>query len=176
MIGMHLAAGSHASRLSCLIVNDIGPEVPKSAIDRIVGYVSDLPVFDHISEADAWLCNTYAPFGPASPEFWRRMARTSIRHTDQGKITLHYDPEITQQFSPTQGVISSWSDYARIDLPTHVIRGIQSDILTPEILTKMQQVGPKPRATEIEGCGHAPTLSRPEDIQIVRELLTDLQR
>ena len=176
MIGMHLAAGSQANRLSCLIVNDIGPEVPKSAIARIAEYVSEQPVFDHISEAHEWLCTTYAPFGPASPEFWRRKTRTSIRRTDQGKITLHYDPTITQQFSPSKDANSSWDDYTKIDLPTHVIRGMNSDILTQGTLSRMQQEGPKPQATQIEGCGHAPTLSRPKDIQIVRNLLASLQR
>jgi len=175
MIGMSLAAGQHASRLSCLVVNDIGPEVPKSATDRIVQYVSEQPVFETMGDAEAWLRSAYAPFGPANPIFWRRMVRTSVRRTDHGKITLHYDPNIIQQFSPTAGVVSSWTDYASIERPTHVIRGIHSDILTPNTLARMQQEGPKPSVTQIKGCGHAPTLSRPEDIQCVRQILTSLQ-
>ena len=35
MIGMRLASGPHADRLTCLILNDIGPEVPSEAVQRI---------------------------------------------------------------------------------------------------------------------------------------------
>ena len=175
-IGMHLAAGPDASRLSCLIVNDIGPEVPQSAIDRIVQYVCEPPVFEHITEAHAWLRNTYAPFGPANPEIWQRMTLASIRRTDQGKISLHYDPNITQQFLSSAGIKSTWSDYATITLPTHVIRGMSSDILTTKTLTRMQLEGPRPQVTQIPDCGHAPTLSRPKDIQMIRDILLDLCR
>lgn len=176
VIGMHLAAGPAADRLSCLIINDIGPEVPAEAIERILLYAADLPVFDHVSDAEAWLCSVYASFGPASSAFWRRMSRTSIRRTDQGRITIHYDPKIIQQFSASTDDLSSWGSYARITLPTHVIRGEHSDILTREVLARMQLEGPKPKFTQIASCGHAPTLSRPDDIQLIRELLAGLQQ
>ncbi|MVO18412.1 alpha/beta fold hydrolase [Parasedimentitalea huanghaiensis] len=175
LIGMHLAAGASADRLSCLVINDIGPEVPQAAVDRIIRYAADLPEFDQLSEAEAWLRNTYAPFGPADDAFWRRMTRSSVRRTGQGRFTLHYDPEIIQQFAAYLDDLSTWDNYKKIKLPCHVIRGENSDLLTPDILARMQQEGPKPGATEFAGCGHAPTLSRKADIQLVRGLLKDLQ-
>lgn len=175
MIGMYLAAGPFSNRLSSLIINDIGPEVPKAAIERIVQYVSEQPEFVRISDAETWLRKAYAPFGPASEEFWRRMTLSSLRRTDTGKITLHYDPQITQQFSSSQEVVSIWDVYNRITLPTHVIRGVDSDILTRETLVRMQNEGPRPEATQIAECGHAPTLSRAQDIQLIRQVLRNFQ-
>ncbi len=173
LIGMRLASGPHADRLTSLILNDIGPEVPDAAIQRIVSYVGDAPVFARVAEAEAWLRAVYRPFGPAGDRFWRRMARTSVRRMSDGRLTLHYDPRITIQFVASRRELTSWDRFARIPTPTHVLRGTASDILTPDIAQFMQQRGPKPGVTEFD-CGHAPNLSMPSDIALVRGLLRDL--
>ena len=173
LIGMRLASGPHADRLSCLLINDIGPDVPVPAIQRIVSYVSAPPVFAKLAEAETWLRAVYRPFGPAEDTFWRRMARTSVRRNPDGSLTLHYDPKITIQFIASREELTSWDRYARIPTPTHVLRGRESDLLTPDILAMMQSRGPKPGVTQFD-CGHAPNLSTPEDIALVRGLLTDL--
>lgn len=170
MIGMRLASGPHADRLSCLLINDIGPEIPQGAIDRIVTYVAELPDFGTLSEAESWLRAVYRPFGPASDAFWRRMARSSVRRRRDGRLTLHYDPRITVQFTASPAELTTWDRYARITVPTHLFRGRDSDVLPAEIAQLMQRRGPRPEVTEFD-CGHAPTLSRPEDIALVRDLL-----
>ncbi|MGR3454060.1 alpha/beta fold hydrolase [Pseudooceanicola sp.] len=170
MIGMRLASGPHADRLSCLLINDIGPEIPPEAIRRIVDYVSELPDFGTVSEGESWLRAVYRPFGPAPEAFWRRMARTSLRRRADGRLTLHYDPRITVQFTASRDELTTWDRFARIDTPTHLFRGRDSDVLPAEIAQLMTRRGPHPEVTEFD-CGHAPTLSRPEDIALIRDLL-----
>lgn len=179
-IGMYLAAGPSANRISSLIINDIGPEVPSSAIARIVQYVADPPVFETYCEAEKWFYETYAPFGPANHDFWDRMTRSSVRRTSKGKLALHYDPKIVQQLSPApvptpQMIAASWQGYDRIQVPCHVIRGRTSDVLTNETFERMQQQGPKAGGTVYDDCGHAPTLSRPRDIDFIKQLLATLE-
>ncbi|EAQ02335.1 putative hydrolase [Pseudooceanicola batsensis HTCC2597] len=173
LIGMRLASGPHADRLSCLLINDIGPEVPQEAIDRIVTYVTDQPVFARVREAETWLRAVYRPFGPADDAFWRRMARTSVRRLPDGGLTLHYDPQITVQFTASADELTSWDRYARIALPCHVLRGHDSDILPAGIADRMASSGPAPGVTEFD-CGHAPNISRPQDIALVRGILADM--
>ncbi len=175
LIGMRIASGPLAHRLSSLIINDIGPQIPKDAIDRILTYAGDLPVFDKVSEAETWLKNVYAPFGPASAAFWRRLARSSVRRRDDGSITIHYDPNIILQFSVSSHELTSWQRYQQITVPTHLIWGEQSDILTAEIVKRMRQTGPRPQVSEYPDCGHAPSLSRPQDAIIIRQLLRQLR-
>lgn len=174
MIGMRLASGPQADRLSCLIVNDIGPEVPAPAIARILSYAGSSPEFRSVTEAEVWFRQSYLPFGPASDAFWRRMARSSIRRKGNGAFTLHYDPKITVAFTASADELVTWDRWDRTRLPCHAIRGATSDLFTPEVAARMVASGPKPGLTVIEGCGHAPTLSRPEDIALVRGLLRDL--
>jgi len=176
LIGMRMASGPLADRLTCLILNDIGPDIPQEAIDRILLYAAKLPVFERVSEAETWLRTIYLPFGPASESFWRRMARSSVRRNDEGHITIHYDPNIVMQFSHSAHELKSWDRYEKISLPMHVVWGKQSDILTAEIVARMQATGPKPDVSSFDNCGHAPTLSRPEDIKIVQAIFTELEQ
>nr|WP_321507605.1 alpha/beta hydrolase [uncultured Celeribacter sp.] len=173
LIGMRLASGRQADRLSALVINDIGPEIPEAAIDRITTYVSDPPVFAKVSDAETWLRAVYRPFGPAPDAYWRRMARSSLRRRDDGTLSLHYDPKITTQFTASRQELTSWDRYARIETPCHVIRGKSSDILPVEVFDLMHQRGPRPDVTEFDS-GHAPCLARPEDARIVYDILQSL--
>lgn len=173
LIGMRLASGKQADRISALMINDIGPEIPEDAIQRIISYVSDLPVFTNVSQAETWLRGVYRPFGHAGDAYWRRMARTSVRRLENGALTLHYDPRITVQFTASRDELTTWDRYARIKTPCHVFRGQTSDILPFEVADLMLQRGPKPGLTEFD-CGHAPNLTTPNDIPLVRSALKKL--
>lgn len=175
-IGMRLASGGAGDRLTCLLINDIGPEVPQLAIERILSYVGNLPHFDSFGQAEIWLHSAYAPFGPAPDSFWHRMTRASLRRCGDGRLTMHYDPRIVRYLSDAPDEMTTWDRWTRITTPTDVFGGAQSDLLTAEILQRMSTTGPKPRHTLFEGCGHAPTLSRASDIERVNEALSNLMR
>jgi pimeloyl-ACP methyl ester carboxylesterase len=48
------------------------------------------------------------------------------------------------------------------DVPTLVLRGAESDILSPETFAEMQAVKPDMIGVEIPGAGHVPTMAEPE--------------
>lgn len=175
LIGMALASGPEAHRLSYLMINDIGPEVPQDAIDRIRTYTGDLPVFDTVQEGGDWLRRIYAPFGDAPESFWETLTRSSLRRCSDGRLTLHYDPAIVRQFTHHADELSSWEGFARIETPCHVFAGAQSDVLLPDVLARMQATEPRPSVTVFEDCGHAPALARPEDAELVRGVIDALE-
>ncbi|WP_163846800.1 alpha/beta fold hydrolase [Pseudooceanicola aestuarii] len=172
LIGMWLAAGPDAARLGRMVINDIGPELPADAVQRILTYTSDLPDFATLAEAEHWLRQVYAPFGPAREAFWSRMARTSVRRRANGRLTLHFDPRITVQFTASPQELVTWDRWDRIALPVLVTQGATSDILPDEVLDRMRGTGPRPQVQVFDDCGHAPTLSRPDDIAMVRRFLS----
>ncbi|MEO9779776.1 MAG: alpha/beta hydrolase [Sedimentitalea sp.] len=172
-IGMRMASGAHADRLTCLLLNDIGPEVPDTAIDRIQSYVGNPPKFDSFASAETWLRDTYAPFGPASDAFWHRMARCSLRRLADGQLTLHYDPAIIRQLASDRRVMS-WDRWARITTRCHLFHGALSDLVSTDTVDRMRRSGPRPETTMLRDCGHAPTLSRKPDILRVRQVLNEL--
>jgi len=176
LIGMRMASGRQARRISYLIINDIGPEIPQPAIDRILTYATELPSFNSLSDAEKWLRSVYVPFGPASDRFWQRMTRNSVRRLPDGDFTIHYDPNILVQFTASVDELTTWDRYEQITAPTYVTCGEQSDILPKDILERMMATGPKPQATLFNDCGHAPSLSRPADISEVRRVISTLTR
>lgn len=174
LIGMRMASGPLAARLDFLIVNDIGPELPQEAVGRILEYAGTEPDFATLSEAEQWLRTVYAPFGPAPDAFWTRMARSSVRRGDNGHFTIHYDPRITVMFTASASELTTWDRFERISVPMHLIRGVTSDVLPADIAARLLAVGPCPSETVFDDCGHAPSLSRPEDAELIRGIIAQL--
>lgn len=175
-MGMILASSARANRLRWLIINDSSPrDAPDGAVAEILLKVRQGPEFTTLAEAETWLRRNYAVFGPAPDSFWHRMARTSIRRRDDGRLALHYDPDVAFQLSHTAHQMANWQDYDRIAVPTHVFRGAQSRVLSAEALERMRGLGPRPGTTVLDGCGHAPTLCRAGDIATVRDVIAGLE-
>ncbi len=171
LIGVTLAGGRLKDRISHLVINDIGPDIPTKGLDRIARYVGTPPVYDTIAELEAWLRKNYAPFGPNSDAFWRRMADTSARRTDDGRVTVHYDPQLVQLLTHHEADRNLWPAYDAITAKTLLIRGEHSDVLSAAVATEMTERGPKPELIEYQGIGHAPTLTTDAEIKVLREFL-----
>ncbi|GAB5504854.1 MAG: alpha/beta hydrolase [Rhizobiaceae bacterium] len=171
LIGATLAGGRLRERITHLVINDIGPDIPESATGRIADYVGNPPVYDTVVEMEDWLRTNYAPFGPNSDAFWRRMADTSVRRTDNGRITVHYDPQIVTQFTHHKADLDVWDAYDAIAARTLLLRGEDSDVLPASVAAQMQARGPKPELREFKGVGHAPTLATEAEIAMLRDFL-----
>lgn len=171
LIGVTLAADRLKGRITHLVVNDVGPDIPAEGSGRIASYVGNPPVYDTISELEAWLRKNYEPFGRNSDEFWRRMADTSHRRTDDGRITVHYDPQIVTQFTYHKADLDVWDAYDAIEARTLLLRGETSDVLPAQVAEEMTRRGPKPRLEVMRDCGHAPTLTTWHEIALLREFL-----
>lgn len=170
-LGMYAASGPLAGSISHLVLNDIGPEVPMAAVGRIADYVGRPPVFDTLAAYEAWLRQTYAPFGPLTDATWRHLAATSHRRLDDGRIAVHYDPQIAQQLTSGVARVDFWQAYDRIACPVLLIRGAKSDVLPASVAAEMTRRGPKCALREVPECGHAPMLDVPSQMAIVTEFL-----
>lgn len=171
LIGVTLAADALKGRMTHLVINDIGPDIPEAGTGRIAAYVGNPPVYDTVSELEAWLRANYAPFGRNSDSFWRRMADTSARRTDDGRVTVHYDPDIVSQFSHHKADLDVWDAYDAIEARTLLIRGESSDVLSVDVAAEMQRRGPRPELVTLPDCGHAPTLASEAEIALLRQFL-----
>ena len=169
LIGMVVAAIA-PGRIQRMVLNDIGPEVPLAAVERIRDYAGLQPEFNALGELEAWLRQVYVPFGENTDVFWQRMARTSARRTDAGKITLHYDPRLVIPFQHYDGA-TLWDLWPLLSCPILVLRGEYSDVLLPEHLERMLQENQSAQAITIPKVAHAPTLANAQQIQQVAAFL-----
>jgi pimeloyl-ACP methyl ester carboxylesterase len=140
-------------------------------VERIASYVGNPPVFDKVTELEAWFRRNYAPFGENTDSFWRRMTDTSSRRTDKGGVTVHYDPAIVTQLTHPEPGLDLWASYDAITARMLLVRGETSDVLPTALAVEMTQRGPKPDLRTISGCGHAPTLASATEIEMLRSFL-----
>jgi pimeloyl-ACP methyl ester carboxylesterase len=171
LIGMGLAA-SEASPVRRLVLNDIGPFIPKAALGRINTYLGMDLRFDTLEQLEAHLREVHAGFGPLSDAEWRHLAEHSARRRADGSFGLNYDQRLGEPMKrgPIEDV-DLWPVWDQIKCPVLVLRGAASDLLLAETADEMTRRGPAAEIVEIDGTGHAPALMARDQIEIVREWL-----
>jgi pimeloyl-ACP methyl ester carboxylesterase len=170
-LGIRLAAGALRGRIRRLVLNDIGPKLGEAAVERIRTYAGSPSQFDRVGELEQYFRTVYQPFGWLSEEQWRRLAETSVRRTDQGRVTPHYDPKMVLQFTHYPDDYDQWEAWDAIDVPTLCLRGENSDLLLPEVAEAMRSRGPRAVVVTIPGCGHAPALNVPDQFALIERFL-----
>ena len=172
LIGMMLATRP-GSPIRRLVLNDIGPFIPKAFLARIRGYVGSDPHFANVEGLDAHIRKIHASFGPLNDEQWRHLATHSARPLEGGGVGLAYDPAIAKAAFSPEGPedVEMWDIWEQITCPVLVLRGAESDLLLPETVVRMAASGPGCEAVDIAGCGHAPSLMAADQIAIVRDWL-----
>ncbi|WP_369413597.1 alpha/beta fold hydrolase [Caldovatus aquaticus] len=154
-----------------LVLNDIGPFVPKAALARIRDYVGAEVAFPDLAALEAHLRAVHAPFGPLGDAEWRHLAETSARPAEGGGVRLHYDPAIAAPLRAAEPAdLDLWALWERIAVPVLVLRGARSDLLLPETAARMA-ARPGVRLEEIAEAGHAPALMEARQIGLVGEFL-----
>ncbi|MCC6598278.1 MAG: alpha/beta hydrolase [Alphaproteobacteria bacterium] len=174
LLGIRLAGMAH-SPIRRLIINDVGPEVPKTALDFIYMVIAQEYAFDTVQDfEDRMRATRGLTWGPVTDEQWHHMAEHNARALEDGRITYAYDPAIAEIFKtePT-GEINLWACWNAIACPVLVIQGADSLLLTDEILQKMEKSEPDFELAIFEGCGHVPSLMAPNQIEVIRQWLKD---
>jgi pimeloyl-ACP methyl ester carboxylesterase len=177
LIGLSLA-GLDDSPIAKLVINDVGPSIDAGALARIGEYLGQPIRFATVDEAVDYVSRVAAPFGLKSREDWRAITVPGLRRGGDA-WTLHYDPAIAVPFRSQSAEMAAsgeallWQLYDRITCPTLLVRGAESDLLTPATAQRMTERGPRARLAEIAGVGHAPMFMDAEQIGIVREFLLE---
>ena len=158
-----------------LVLNDVGPFLPRAALARIGTYVGHDPRFADLEAAEAYMRDVHAGFGALADHEWRYLTEISVaaaKGGGEGALRLRYDPGIGAAFhvAPPKDV-DLWAVWDRLTAPTLVLRGADSDLLLPETAAEMTRRGPRTELTEIAGCGHAPALMDPAQVARVRDWL-----
>lgn len=171
LIGMLLAAQPN-SPIRRLVMNDVGPFIPKASLERLSTYVGKPVSYDSFEALEQYIRVVSATFGPLTDAQWRHLTETSARRKDDGRWGTNYDPAISLPFSGPIADVVLWSFWDQVRCPTLVLRGKDSDLLLSETAREMTTRGPKAKLVEFPGIGHAPMLMEQSQIAVVREFLT----
>jgi pimeloyl-ACP methyl ester carboxylesterase len=164
IIGMTMAA-QPGTPIRRLVLNDVGPFVPRQALERLAGYVGKDPSFADLAELEAYLREINAAIGALDDEAWRHFARHAQRALPDGRLGLAYDPAIARGFAQPPVDVDLTPLWNAVACPVLVLRGAQSDLLTAKTA---QAMAAKAELIEFPGIGHWPPLMTPEQIEPVR--------
>jgi pimeloyl-ACP methyl ester carboxylesterase len=161
-----LLAGLEGGRIAGALLNDIGPDIERAGLARIRSYVgrgSVFPTWMHaaraVSESQG---DVYTDW---EIEDWLAMAKRLYRLNSAGRIVLDYDLKIAEPFRVAGGEAGPdmWSALAALrDVPTLIVRGGRSDLLSASVADRMAAALDRAELVTVPGVGHAPTLS--EDV------------
>lgn len=171
LLGMALSS-LPGSPINKLILNDIGPFVPKTALSRIAEYVAHPPSFNTLSELLVYMQSAYAGFGELTSGQWKHMLQYGHRVLENGQVTLNYDPDISKVFSSKAlEDIDLWPLWKSIRQPTLVIHGETSDILELNTAEQMIQIKCNAKLISIPNTAHSPALMNTTDIALIESWL-----
>jgi pimeloyl-ACP methyl ester carboxylesterase len=162
-----------------LVLNDVGPAIEWLSIVRIGTYLGVPITFDSVQQGADAMWAISKGFGPHTPEQWLALSRPMLRPVPDapGKLRLHYDPALAVPFkqaseaSTLQGEKTLWQLYDNISAQTLLLRGADSDLLSPATAQAMGRRGPKARLVEFAGVGHAPTVVAANQLAAVADFL-----
>jgi len=173
-----LMAANRAVRIEGVVMNDIGPVVDVSGLERIGGYVGQgrsYPTWMHAARS------LQSVHGEAFPDWdldqWLEMAKRTLVVSQNGRISYDYDMAIAEPFSQPGNAAPDnlWLAYeALTDVPMLLVRGELSDLLSPDTVKQMGARNPEMKLVTVPRVGHAPTLDEPEARAAIDEFLAGL--
>ena len=163
-----------------LVLNDVGPALEWTAIQRIGQYIGKTGHFDCVQQAADAMWAISSSFGPHTPAQWLALSQAMVKPSSTGTgtgFTLHYDPALAVPFtsateeSTKLGEAMLWTLYDNIKAQTLLTRGAQSDLLSVATALAMTDRGPKAQLVEFAGVGHAPTFVALDQVKVVVDFL-----
>ena len=161
-----LLASTDADRIAGAMLNDIGPEIDQTGLDRIGGYVGREVLFDSWDEAVAVVSDRNREVFPKWGDGeWDRFTRRIMYQAPDG-IRFEYDMRIADNFrAATEGRQgANWDLYECLaGRPVMILRGDRSDLLSAEVADRMvDRLKGDAELVVVPDVGHTPNLEEPE--------------
>lgn len=162
-----LLAGARPSAIAGVVLNDIGPVLDPKGLLRIKSYVGKLPRPANFEDGAEILRRLFsAQFPKLTPEDWLASAQRAFKPDKKGRLVPTYDIRIARtlrSIKPDEPAPALWSQFDALQsVPLMVIRGANSDLLSPATLEAMRTRRSSLKVIEVPDQGHAPLLAEPE--------------
>lgn len=175
IVAMVMAARA-LPRMAGVLFNDIGPKIDREGLLRIRGYLGGDTQLKDWAEAVSAIKATNPGFPTLSDAEWMTFARRVFRD-DNGQPRADYDPGLALNFPSAEDIRVGkmpelWALLDMMaDVPSAVLRGEHSDLLSAETVARMQQQHRCLSAVTVPERGHVPFLDEPSSTAAIAEWL-----
>jgi pimeloyl-ACP methyl ester carboxylesterase len=163
-------AATYPAKVQRLIVVDVGPDLQSEGRRHIREFLEGTETFESFD----WLVERVRRFNPRRPEAQiRGSLLNNLKQMADGRWTWKHDRRrgIRRDRGGEMNA-AAWADLARINAPTLIVRGAESNMLSAQTAIKMQQTLADGRFVEVPRAGHLVQGDNPVAFeQVVREFL-----
>jgi pimeloyl-ACP methyl ester carboxylesterase len=175
-----LLAALRPTAIAGVVLNDIGPVIDPQGLMRIKGYIGKLPQPRDYEEGAEVLRRLFSgQFPRLAHADWLAAAHRAFKE-ENGRLVPTYDVRLAQTlegFDLEQPLPPLWKEFdALARVPLLVIRGANSDLLSPETVEAMRARRRTMEVIEVPDQGHAPLLAEPEIIGPIAEFVRTCER
>lgn len=166
-------------RMAGVLFNDIGPRIDKAGLIRIRSYLGTDPQFTGWNDAVSALKSTNPGFPSLGDEEWLAFARRVYRE-ENGIPRADYDPALARNFPSVADIEAGkvpelWPLLDMMaDVPAVVVRGENSDLLSEDTVSAMQQHHRRLATVTVKDRGHVPFLDEPESLAAIDAWLREV--
>ena len=167
LLGIAMAAQPD-TRVKSLVLNDIGPYLPKESVTEIADALQAEPVLQTRSDLAEFHRQIYQDLGDLPDSFWQHLTDNDHQQLPDGQFRRNYDLQIIEGLR--QEHVDNdrmWESWLAVQCPIYVLRGAESPLFPPELLEKMLATKSGIEVTEFPGIGHPVSLAPAHEIEPV---------
>ena len=170
-----LLAALRPAAIAGVVLNDIGPVIEPKGLMRIKGYVGQMPQPKSIAEGAEILRRLFdAQFPRLTSEDWLAAAQRTFKQQD-GAWVPTYDVRLAKTMEGIdfeRPLPALWKEFdALANVPLMVVRGENSDLLSPATVNAMRVRRSAMETFEVAAQGHAPLLAEADVIGRIAEFV-----
>lgn len=170
--GLLMAATAH-DRMLGLCLNDVGPEIAQGGLQRIFDYLGRNPSARTPEDLAARLPGLMAGFANVPDGRWLEDVRRHYNATPEG-LRINYDPALRDAFLAafSGDPVDLWPLWdATAGMPVALIRGANSDLLSPETTARMARHRPDMLLARVPDRAHIPWLDEAPALAVLNRWL-----
>ncbi|HEY0113132.1 MAG TPA: alpha/beta hydrolase [Allosphingosinicella sp.] len=174
-----LLAMANKERIAAALLNDIGPVIEPDGIEHIRSYVGRSKSWPSWIEAAEGIAEQQRDRYPDwNIDQWLVYAKRLCKLAPSGRVVLDYDMRIAEPFRAPGGDtgFDLWGAFRALNgIPSLIVHGELSDLLSSETVAQMVKENPAMEAVTVPRVGHAPTLDEPEAAAAIDRLLARVE-
>lgn len=165
-------AARFPARVARLVLNDVGPSIPRERRQRRAETLARFHVFRTPEELSRRVGAAHKNDGPVSEEIRQFIAWHQTRWSSENAARVYrHDPRALLAYrEAARRSVDQWQAWRRVRCPVLLLHGMQSDALSARTIARMQRLHPITVA-HIPDTGHTPVLSDRNQTRCIREWL-----